>query len=157
MWKTVIIFSTFVVVSFCQNNNYNTSLHKRKPYYDPYYHHLFVYGGGLLYYVGFILIKIKVVFVLGAIFAISMVIGKFFALIKYAEYMSKYKPDHHHQPEKIHLQSHDHGPALHSGPPPSYSSPYASPYSGGITVDKLPPDAEIAGGKYYDSPPPHGF
>jgi hypothetical protein len=67
------------------------------------------------------------------------------------------KPDHHHQPEKIHLQSHDHGPALHSGPPPSYSSPYASPYSGGITVDKLPPNAEIAGGKYYDSPPLHGF
>ncbi|XP_064211479.1 uncharacterized protein LOC135265608 [Tribolium castaneum] len=134
MWIKIGVLLVIVGASFCQNtsnNNLSLNVHKRRPYhdYDPYYHHYhheLLYGGGLLYYLAFILIKIKVVFVLGTIFTIFLVAGKFFAVIKYAEYM---KTPKHHEPEKVYVQEpihHDHfdsySPSFH--PEKYYDSPH---------------------------------
>lgn len=56
-------------------------------------------------------------------------------------------PEYKH--EKIYIQ------------PPTFNQPtkqlYSRPHFSDISVDKLPPNAEIAGGPYYDSPPPQHF
>ncbi|XP_044265173.1 uncharacterized protein LOC123011667 [Tribolium madens] len=110
MWLKICVFLVIIETSFGQSNNFSLNVNKRRPYhdYDPYYHHYhheLLYGGGLLYYLTFILIKVKVVFVLGTIFTIFLVAGKFFAIVKYAEYMKSPK---HHEPEKVYVHEPPH-------------------------------------------------
>ncbi|XP_063921485.1 uncharacterized protein LOC135136226 [Zophobas morio] len=152
MWKSVLIGLTVVAVCHCQGGNNSVHVHKKPHYHDPYYHHL-LYGGGILYYFTFLLIKIKVAIVLGTILTIFLVAGKFFALIKYADYMNK---PHHEHTDKIYMPSPSHSHSHDVLDAPSYySPPYGSDTRHTMTVDELPPNAVIAPQHY--SPTMNGY
>ncbi|XP_044265174.1 uncharacterized protein LOC123011668 [Tribolium madens] len=181
-WKNVLIFLTILTISYCDSaNNYSVNVYKKKPHKSHFYYHLLY--GGIFYYLVFIALKVKIALVVGTIVTVIMVIGKFFALIKYAEFSSSRTSAP--KPEKIYIQpgfNHGHFSDIsvdklppnaqiagrpYSPPqeqfsaeiaaPPSYPSPYSGHFSD-ITVDKLPPNAVVAsGGPYYDSPPPQQY
>ncbi|XP_015836846.1 uncharacterized protein LOC103313590 [Tribolium castaneum] len=142
-WKNLLIFLTILTISYCDsaNNNYSLNVYKKKPYKGHFYYHLLY--GGILYYLVFIALKVKIAIVLGTILTLIMVAGKFFALIKFAEFSKTSVP----KPEKIYIQ-----PGFNHGPPKQAFSSHFSD----ISVDKLPPNAQIAGGPY-SYPPEQQF
>ncbi|GJQ65966.1 hypothetical protein Trydic_g4061 [Trypoxylus dichotomus] len=79
-------------------------------------------GGGLLYYLTFIAIKVKVIFVIGTIIAIALFAGKAFAIFKYASLFN----NNYRQTDDVFVSnppssySGDHHEIILDHPPPGY-------------------------------------
>ncbi|XP_018571767.1 uncharacterized protein LOC108911307 [Anoplophora glabripennis] len=161
--KLLIVFFAVLTVCCCDS-------HKKKHKYDLYWHGF--------HYLTFLAFKVKFLLVLGFIFTVGLVAGKFFALVKLVEYMKKAPDDHHHSEKIVYVSLHgsvDHSPIHGFSQPgldfgksyPHGGGPYQDSYPPGYSVDQLPPGAEVSGaggqvpgpgqgfeGNYAQGPPP---
>ncbi|KAG5884982.1 hypothetical protein JTB14_000373 [Gonioctena quinquepunctata] len=117
--KVLVVFFALIAVSYC-----DTSVAREKDH-KHHHKHLFFHE---FYYLIFLALKVKVILVLGTVWAFAIFFGKIFAAIKLAEYMKKnYHHDDHHHEEKIYF-SPPHGSF-------DYPGAYGKSYSSGPPVE----------------------
>ncbi|CAG9766182.1 unnamed protein product [Ceutorhynchus assimilis] len=142
-FKTILVL--LAIIAICAADR-GIKRYKKKKHHLRHHH--------FLYYLTFLAVKLKIVFILGTIFTVSLVAAKIVAILKISEYM---KHKYHHEEKIIYsnpYESHDHHDwgGSHGGYsfPSDISSNNYESFPPDISVDHPPEDAYN-----YDRSGPH--
>ncbi|KAF7286915.1 uncharacterized protein LOC143194986 [Rhynchophorus ferrugineus] len=136
--KTLLVLCLILGVCYADGHNNHHVYYKKKHRHHGLYHLKY------LSYLAFLAIKLKIVFFLGTVFAISAVAAKVFGVIKLMEY---YKHKTHHEEKIVYVNPHEHYDSGSFGGYGGYSG-YSAPvefsskdYSPDFSIDHPPSGA----------------